>query len=298
MNGLRAVFTLGSVVVMLLTAGCSADGPPAAQPSLTAAPQSIDEASATAELYRSRIDPARNGMQVSVTNTSAAPLTIVRTELRSPALAEPIVRDRTSVIAAGATRDLAVELTTPQCPELVGQQAAPLPTVVLTIALATGETAELMITATDRLGQWNDWHARACFTAAVAERVDLTVRRAPERDDLAARTLGLDLIASNVRADLALETVHDTVLFALVDASESRATSIALDEELTAGASTVIELSLSPARCDPHAIAEDKQGTLFIVTLAVGTVVGSTTVAADDRTRSELYDAFAAICRF
>ena len=298
MNGPRAVFTFASVVVMILTAGCSADGPPALQPSLTAAPQAIDDASATAELYRSRVDPARNGMQVAVTNTSAVPLTIVRTELRSPALTEPIVRDRTSVIAVAATRDLAVELTPPQCPEQLGQTAAPLPMVVLTIALASGETAELMITATDRMGQWNDWHARACFTAAVADRVDLVVRRAPDRDNLAARTLGLDLVASNVRGELALETVHDTVLFALVDTSGARATSVDLNETLTTGASTVIELSLSPARCDPHAIAEDKQGTLFIVTLAVGAVVGVTTVAADDRTRSELYDSFAAICGF
>lgn len=298
MNGPHSVIALASVVVMLVMTGCSADSPPAEEPTLSAAPQSIDDVSATAELYRSRTDPARNGMQVSVTNTSAVPLTIVRTELLSTALTEPIVRDRTSVIAAGATRDLAVDLTAPRCPEPLGQVVAPLPTVVLTIALATGDTAELRVAATDRLGQWDDWHAGACFSAAVAERVELAVRRAPERDDFAADTLGLDLVVSNVRGDLALDTVHDTVLFALVDAAGARATSIGLDTALMRGQSTVIELTLSPARCDPHAIAEDKQGTLFVVTLAFGAVEGSTTVAADDRTRSELYDAFAAICKF
>jgi len=298
MNGPHSVIALASVVMVLAITGCSADGPPAAGPALSAAPQSIVDVSATAELYRSRTDPARNGMQVSVTNASAVPLTIVRTELRSTALAESIVRERTSVIAAGATRDLAVDLTEPHCPEPLGQAVAPLPTVVLTISLATGETAELRLAATDRLGQWNDWYSGACFSAAVAERVELAVRRAPHRDVLATRALGLDLVVSNVRDDLTLEAVHDTVLFALVDATGARATSIDLHTGLATGQSTVIELTLSPARCDPHAIAEDKQGTLFIVTLVVGDVAGSTTVAADDRTRSDLYDAFAAICRF
>ena len=298
MNGPHSVIALASMVVMLLVAGCSAEDPLTAEPALSAAPQSIDDVSVTAELYRSRTDPARNGMQVSVTNTSAVPLSIVRTELRSTALAEPIVRDRTSVIAAGTTRDLAVDLTTPNCPEQLGQAEAPLPTVVLSIALESGEIAQLSLASTDRMGQWADWHSRACFAAAVAHSVELTVRRASHRDDAHSGTLGLDLVASRVRDEVSLEAFDDTVLFALIDAAGARATSVRLDTALQPGGSIVIELTLSPARCDPHAIAEDKQGTLFIVTLTLHAVEGSTTVAADDRTRAELYDAFAATCRF
>ena len=286
--------TTVALVIAALT-GCSPLVEPDPQPAATAAPGSLDEVSATAEVYRTRSDPARGGLQLSVTNTGTTPLTVLRAVLDSPALAEAIERDRTTVIPPGATRDLALLLPPPRC-----DGGPTLPEAVLTVALATGETGELRLTTTDRIGQWVDWHERACFAELAAAQVDLEVRRAPALDDAAAGTIGAELVATARVSDVRLVAIADTVLFGLRTgpADSARGSTLALDRDLTAAETTVVPIWLAAARCDPHAVAEDKQGTLFTVHLDLGGATGTTTVIADDATRAAFYDAIAETCGF
>jgi hypothetical protein len=58
---------------------------------------------------------------------------------------------------------------------------------------------------------------------------------------------------------------------------------------------SVLTLSLVPSRCDPHAVAEDKLGTVFplevSVTAEAGDVrIGVLSVTASDDVRAALYD--------
>jgi len=296
----RATMSLALAVGLTAAAGCSAvgdrDSPVALSPAgELAAPHSIDAVSVTAELYRTRSDPARNGIQLSVTNQGDVALTIVSLVLDSPALETPIERDRSSSIPPGATRDLALTLPSPGC-----ESGATLPEAVLTVALDTGETDAVRVMTTDRLGQWALWHTEACFAAAVADRVTLQVRRAPALDDLAAGVVGLELVARARASVVTLVALNDTVLFTVDAASgpPARLTVLTLDQTLNPGDELVVPVRLSAARCDAHAIAEDKQGTLFTLELAFDGDRGVTTVAADDATRSQLYDAFSALCGF
>jgi hypothetical protein len=60
-----------------------------------------------------------------------------------------------------------------------------------------------------------------------------------------------------------------------------------------------VPLTVAPARCDPHAIAEDKQGTRFPVTVRLDGGIGAAAtviVAVDDGTRAALYDAIRRAC--
>jgi hypothetical protein len=285
---------------MLAWSGCSpaADRTPAVAPAPAdepAAPHSIDAVSVTAEVYRTRSDPARNGMQLSVTNHGDVALTIVGLVLDSSALATPIERDRSTTIPAGATRDLALTLSAPGCAGI-----AAVPEAALTVALDTGETALVRVTTTDRLGQWAVWHAEACFAAAVAERVHLDVRRAPTLDDLAAGVIGLEIVATALQPGVALVKLSDTVLFTVGSAAgpPARLSVLALNLTLSDGETRVVPVRLSAARCDEHAIAEDKQGTLFALELTLDDDRGVATIVADDATRSQLYDAFSALCGF
>ncbi len=295
----RAPISVACAVVMVALSGCS----PAADRSPTAltpadeptAPHSIEAVSVTAELYRTRSDPARNGIQLSVTNQGDVAVTIVGLVLDSPALAAPIERDRSTTIPAGSTRDLALTLPAPEC-----SGGATMPEAALTVALDTGSTAVVRVTTTDRLGQWAVWHAEACFAAAVAERVTLDVRRAPALDDPAAGVVGLEVVATALEPGVTLVALNDTVLFT-VDAATgppARLPALPLEIILSKGEVRVVPVRLSAARCDAHAIAEDKQGTIFPLELALGTNRGVATVAADSATRSQLYDAFSALCGF
>ncbi|MFN4001463.1 hypothetical protein [Microcella sp.] len=284
------------VVASAVLSGCSPADP--ADPGSIALPGPVTAAdvAVTAEVYRSRIDPSRGGMQLSVRNDGPVPLTIVGTRLESPALQQPIVRERTTVIGPGLTRDLALTLTPAACP--AGDPDPP--QAVLVVQLIDGSTAEVAVPTVDRIGQWAEWVAAECFAAAVAERVQLTVRHDPARDDGALIGLLLDIAPRSGAGEAGVELVSlsDTVLFGLVQSSDGRrVTRAPLPTGTGDGAAAVsIPILLTPARCDAHALADDKQGTLFRIDVVLDGVPGTVTIAADSATRAGLYDAFRRAC--
>ena len=294
---MRPPFATVAAMALVMTAmsGCSPAVESTPAPAATDAPSSIDEVMATAEVYRTRSDPARGGLQLSVTNSGAAPLTVLHAVLDSPALSAPIERKRTTVIPPGATRDLALLLPPPRC-----DGGPTLPEAALTVALASGATAELRLPTTDRIGQWVDWHERACFAEAAAAQVALEVRRAPAFDDPSAGTIGAELVATARVTGVQLIAIADTVLFGLRTGptDSARVSTLDLDRKLTVDETTIVPIWLAAARCDPHAVAEDKQGTLFTVHLDLDGQTGTTTVIADDATRAAFYDAIAETCGF
>ena len=284
------------VVAAAVLSGCSPTAPADPDSLAQPGPVTVTDVAVTAEVYRSRIDPSRGGIQLSVRNDAAVPLTIVGARLESPALQQPIVRERTTVIGPGLTRDLALTLTAAACP---ADEPEP-PQAVLVVQLIDGSTAEVAVPTVDRIGQWAEWVAAECLAAAVAERVQLTVRHDPTRDDGSLIGLLLDIAPrSGARgAEVALVSLSDTVLFGLVQAADgARVTSAPLPPGAAGGTAAVsIPLLLTPARCDAHAIADDKQGTLFRVAVQVDGQPGVVTVVADDATRAALYDAYTRAC--
>jgi hypothetical protein len=57
-----------------------------------------------------------------------------------------------------------------------------------------------------------------------------------------------------------------------------------------------VAIVVRPARCDPHAVAEDKVGTLIPLALDVAGQEGVVKVAASPALRGQLYDAVIRIC--
>lgn len=291
----RVRHVMGALIVvaaMTPVAGCSPVLPPVPGPSGAAA--TAAELAVTAEVYRTRIDPSRGAIQLSVRNDAEAPLTIVVAALESPALSTPISRERTTVIGAGLTRDLPLTLSPAVCP---ASSTAP-PEAVLTVMLADGSTTELRVPATDRLGQWTAWVEAECFAAAVADRAALDVEHDPSRDDGAL--IGLRLTADRLDPGLELVSIGDTVLFGLVNGADgARVTSMPLFASTDNGGDTgavSIPLVITPARCDAHALADDKQGTLFVVEALLDGEPGSVTIIATPATRAALYDAYTRAC--
>ena len=52
---------------------------------------------------------------------------------------------------------------------------------------------------------------------------------------------------------------------------------------------SVVVLQLTPGRCDPHAIAEDKRGTIMPIDVVVDGTAGRIYVPAADAVRGALY---------
>ena len=299
----RAGFLRVSALVMLiaLLTSCGPDGgaDPPGSPPPGVGPVSIDDIDLVVEVYRTRFDPERGTMQIAVHNAGATPLAVVRASLDSPALTAPLTRDDETTIPAGATRDLPVLLEGARCPA----PTTAAPDARLEVLLADGSTAVVDESTIDRLGQWAAWLAATCETAAVEAVVQLELRRAPERDVLDAGSssvIGLDLVAlgtGSVGEDAVIESIGGTVLLSVVDGEGQRRSSIPIDARVPPGTRTAVPLTVTPARCDPHAIAEDKQGTRFPVTVRLdGQHRVTLTVAADDSTRAALYDTIRRAC--
>lgn len=316
---------VGALALLAVLAGCAPSGiapvtaptgsppPPSPSPSAADSPSATDSPSAietlAVDVYRTRSDPASGRIQISVENRSETAITVVRAELASPALADALARDGDTVIPPGARRDLPVTLTPPLCPADDASLVA-----TITLEQPDGERTSTTLEATDRLGQWSDWLTAECFTVAVLERVELSLERAPERDDLAGgveASIGLTLVVrgrDGGDAPLTLGTISGTPLLTPMATSGGGTTDSSTvrgpgDGDNTtgttapeSGATTRIPIDVAPARCDPHAIAEDKQGTLFPLAVTLGGDSGRVIVAASDEVRAELYAAITSAC--
>ncbi len=311
---LRQALATSVVAATLLLVACTPEAPEAPE-----APETLEEL--TAETYRSRFDAAAGGMQLSVTNGGNVAIVVTRTSVTSPGLSGAAESVREVEIPPGLTRDIPVALPSPACagaPELDSVSAS------LTVRADTETTspeaspASVTIVASDRLGQFAEWWRASCFAEAVAERATLAIRYL---GDGAAGTAPPDTVALEFVAEprtprgdagvgtVALTGISSTILLGMLDDAGAPVTSRPLQVVIDAGGENpaAIRLTTVPARCDPHAIAEDKQGTLFRVDATIaapnsGAGVadtpssGTVTVAADDATRDALYDAITRVC--
>jgi hypothetical protein len=64
----------------------------------------------------------------------------------------------------------------------------------------------------------------------------------------------------------------------------------------TGGPVREVELGIRPARCDPHAVAEDKVGTVIPLSIMVGARTGILKIAADRDLRGRILDFVTAAC--
>jgi hypothetical protein len=88
-----------------------------------------------------------------------------------------------------------------------------------------------------------------------------------------------------------IRSVDDTVLFGLHDpASATAVDSLPLDFTISGDEEPVeLTIPLVPARCDAHAVAEDKRGTLLPLRVEIGDESGIRYFALSDDRKGELY---------
>lgn len=288
---LGALFLTGCALSGLPPVASSSGAPTAPSPSATASPAAATPLAV--DVYRTRSDPATGRIQISVENRGEDAIRVVRAELTSPALAEPLTRDGDTVIPPGARRDLPVALTPPRCPT---DDASLLATI--TLQQPDGSRVNVPTEATDRLGQWRDWLDVECFAVAVLEQVELSLERAPERDLLTGGVtarIGLTVVVRGRNGEgdsLSFGAMSGTPLLSPIAGTDSTTPPAAP----APGATVRIPSDVAPARCDPHAIAEDKQGTLFPLAVTLGDEEGRVVVAASDAVRADIYAAITAAC--
>lgn len=252
-------------------------------------------AGVTVELVQLRADVAPRQAQVHVTNGSDAAITIgdVRVEdARFEGPATRVLAGRTSTVPAGRSVDVRVQLPAVDC-------TAPkdaVPEVVLELVGDDG-SGEVTASASDPLGFVAPLHVRECRREQLADAV--TVAFTGFRASAPGAPAALELTISPTGGGAAtIVGVQRTNLLDFAGATVAGAYPLDLAIEAGSAERFVVELPLVPFRCDPHAVQEDKRGTIFDVRVELGGEPGEIELFVGEELRGEILTWVAAWCGF
>lgn len=283
-----------------LLSGCGS--PPAeVVPPLDGLPEGV-----TIEVVQNRGDVVPRRLQVRVVNDLDVPFEVSSVTFDSAAFVEPSVWERGTTVPAGTARDLPVDLPEASC--TTGEVRA---SVAVSFEVE-GRRAVATVEPEDPLDQLPGLTLADCVRADVDRAAEVELGPltgggpgTPALLEVSARPTGDTVVT--------FDRIRSTVLFTVLDPAGARATDVALDgfaqtpapEATDDGgtgdddASATVRrwvVPIVPSRCDAHALAEDKQGTLFgfDVTTARGTAVYEH--AAATGLRNDLHTFYARYC--
>lgn len=271
---------LAVVAVACVLAGCASP-----ETSSEAVPEGI-----TVSVYQTRTDVGPRRLEVSIGNQTGGPLGITGVRFESEQFVETAVWAKESTrIPAGATVDLPVLLTEANC-----SAENPEPVVEFDYVLDDGSTGTARTIAIDRLDRLPALMVEDCMAQAVADVAVLTIASAPRASTIAGNpVVELDLAVDPTggQGTLELETLHSTTLFMPADpVTGEPTTSQPLSVTITGtDEPSIVTLVLTPGRCDPHAVAEDKLGTVMPIDVVASGVAGRISVPSADAVRGALY---------
>ncbi|MFE1644803.1 hypothetical protein ACFM35_04395 [Microbacterium sp. P01] len=273
-----------SVLAVALTA-CAPLGAPAPVQSATAGelPAGID-----VELYQLRSDVADRGAQVRIVNDSADDLVVSRITFVDDWFIAPSVRERTSMIAAGRTVDLRIALAESACddePDAADRTSRV--TVEFTVGgTAPGPSRAATVDVADPLGFTELVHEKECLRHDLAQLAVLKWASFTASEPPAPARLELAVTSADDGGGTGqLTRIETTNLLQFGDLPAPFPLGIALPLD---DGETRLTVPLLPLRCDPHAVMEDKRGSVFNVGVEVDGISGVVEVAASEQIRGEI----------
>lgn len=302
-----------AVTAVLLTSligavACTAGGAP---PSSTRGPVPDDVAAhLSVEVGQGRTQYADREILLEVTNNSDETMTILSGALHADGFgpSHPGEERRTLALRPGTTRDAYVRLGEAVCagfPE-GPDEPVPDPAPSATITLALGEYDDLgpatdvvVDEVGDPAGHLARNHAVDCAQAAVEAGAQLTVDAdipVETRDGelTALVTVGVQPVAGG--PDVTIDRISGTTLMANPNPGGASGW---VDSDLAGQRSGEITLAVVPARCDAHAVGEDKRGTFVPVYASVdGTAQHVFYLPMPDTARADLFAYIADYCEW
>ncbi|MBO9578048.1 MAG: hypothetical protein J7480_04680 [Microbacteriaceae bacterium] len=297
--GLQAAIGVGAALAAAVAgtlglAGCTGAGGENAPGAPAALPDGV-----TVDVYQTRTDLPARRLEIAVANAGTEALTVTSAELVSAQFAGPAVwhaRPGGTVVHAGFAVDLPVELPGPACDD-----PAPAAAVRLGFTTADGATGTAELPAVDRYDRLPDMRAEECFGVAVAKVAAMTIDgpvRVGEVDGAPTAFVAVAIEPTGAEDAFTIDALEDTVLLALRSPDGAAAESLPLGLRVAGtDAPSVLEIPIAPARCDAHAVAEDKQGTIFLLeATAPDGAAGLVRIAAAPEARASIYAFYAQAC--
>ncbi|SEJ18588.1 hypothetical protein SAMN04487917_104162 [Arthrobacter sp. yr096] len=274
----------------LVTAACNRSGAD------NAATTSAEPPPITIEVNQSRDQYGKQAVLIQLTNTTDAELTVTGARLTSPLFNGDISWEQTEALKLPPRqpKSLPARLPAPACH--ASTDAAEGPSATVRFSEPGKESTEATTGADDPFGVLARNSGELCLSADVAAvatmALDPTLEVAPD-----ARTAVVRLVISPsptgaTTAGFSVESIDQTTLLA-----ETPTDPWPRDIEVASGGSgRELALRIRPARCDPHAVAEDKVGTLLPLRIKMGERQGLVKIPAPNQLRGLIYDFVTAAC--
>ena len=241
------------VAVTLLAGGCA----PVASPT-------VDEAgSVSVDVIQGRTDRDGRVIVMDVTNTGDAAIDLEHARLDTEQFSGPAEWSRGTTLEPGRTVSLRAPLADAVCPAPDGAE----PTVTVRYLDPDGQERTVTVEPTQSTDVLSIIERDDCMGVLAAERAEIRVADSVDWAPGAHQPVALGIIGTPT-GDGSLEIVEarSTILLQIVDDAGARVAALPLGLVLNAdSAATEFTLHLVPTRCDPHAIAEDKRGTIMII---------------------------------
>ncbi|WP_344066826.1 hypothetical protein [Microbacterium pumilum] len=246
----------------------------------------------TAVLVQLRSDVAARQAQVEVHNAGDTSIRIGDVTVADPRLdgVASRVLDRESTLGPGGTVDFRIQL-----PEMACDVTEGTPSVRLTfVGQGADEVREGALP--DALDVLGPMHERECRAQALAEAADVSIVSFTPSESGSPADLTLE-IAPTGEDSARIVGVHDTNLLTFAG---TQPVGYPIDIAVASGdtETTIVHLPLVPLRCDPHAVQEDKRGTVFTFDVEVEGEPGTVEIAAVEDVRGRILTWVANWCGF
>ncbi|MFC8796128.1 hypothetical protein ACFT2C_00200 [Promicromonospora sp. NPDC057138] len=279
---------------------CTAGGAP---PSSTRGRVPADVAAhLSVEVKQGREQYATREVRLEVTNDSDETMTLLSGALDAEGFgpSHPTKEEHTLVLRPGTTRAVYVGLGEPRCAGAGAKSGAGAaetpPSGTITLALGEGDdlgpaTDVAVDEVGDPVGHLARNHQADCAVAAVAAGAALAVDPdvpVETRDGELTALVTLRIEPVDGGPEVTLDRIAGTTLMSNPDPG---GTSGWVGRDLAGQRSGEVVLAVVPARCDVHAVAEDKRGTFVPVSARVdGAPQPTVYVPMPDSARSDFYD--------
>lgn len=241
-------------------------------------------------VYQPRPDVALGQFAIQVVNAGDADVEIIAARLTSPDFVDDVVWTGSgSTVLDGRKLDLRVPLPQIDC------AATTAPRVLLSADV--GSPSELSeVEVSDPYDLLPRLHAEGCVGQAIAEIATVTPREVIAPAGQEPAILVVDVAPTGRVGSVEFVAVRGTTL--LQPAEDGVSTpELELRVELSADGPTELRVPLLPNRCDAHALAEDKVGTIIPFLVDAGTAEPVRwTMILPDELKGELYAYYARFC--
>ncbi|ALJ18464.1 hypothetical protein AOA12_00440 [Microbacterium sp. No. 7] len=290
-----------AMLTALVLTGCTgpaptvpANGVPTTGVPAAGGPATELPAGVTAVLRQQRSDVIPREVQVQIANGSDEPFTVERITVADPRFAAEIVRvdpDRTTTVRAGGRVNIRMQLPAVACDSGIRPDGD---ATELTLDHRQGDrTGTAVVAIGEAFPFLGALHRRECDALALAEVADVRlVSFTPSAADAPAELVLR--IAPTGAGGAGVLGIHSTNLLTYDGASMIHP----IDVDLAPGdtAERMIALPLVPLRCDPHAVLEDKRGTVFTLDVELGGTPTSIELYGGDVLRGDLLAWVSAWC--